>query len=282
MTSRRDFIRRAVLMTAAVPVLQNELLAMPSSKSRTGLALYTIRDAMAKDPAAALAGVASAGYDWIEAADHSGGLFYKMKPKEFGKLVRKAGLEQVSSHSGIRPDNYAVMIDEAAEAGFKYIIMPSLPHEWTATTEGFKKAADFFNQCGEKCRKAGIKFGFHNHQIEFAALNGQVPFEILADNSDSKLVVFELDIAWITAAGKDPVEYFMKYPGRFELWHMKDLSPEKQDATLGEGIIDFKPIIARAKQSGMRYWFIEQDNCRTHTPMESIVISRNYYLNELR
>jgi sugar phosphate isomerase/epimerase len=112
-------------------------------------------------------------------------------------------------------------------------------------------------------------------------MEGKVPFDILAENTDPRLVAFELDLAWITAAGKDPIAYFKKYPGRFEVWHFKDLSPEKQDATLGEGIIDFKPILEKAKLAGMRYWFIEQDNCRTHTPMESIEISRNYYLNSI-
>ena len=94
-------------------------------------------------------------------------------------------------------------------------------------------------------------------------------------------MTFELDLAWITAAGKDPVAYFKKYPGRFEVWHLKDLTPEKHDATLGEGIIDFKPIFAAADTAGMKYWFLEQDNCRTHTPFESIRISRDYYLTKL-
>jgi sugar phosphate isomerase/epimerase len=134
---------------------------------------------------------------------------------------------------------------------------------------------------GEKCKKAGLMFGFHNHQIEFKELNGRVPYEILVENTDPGLVTYELDLAWITAAGKDPVAYFQKYPGRFQVWHLKDLSPELEDATLGEGIIDFKPILAQAKTAGMKYWFLEQDNCRTHTPMESIAISRNYYLKTL-
>jgi len=109
-----------------------------------------------------------------------------------------------------------------------------------------------------------------------------VPFDILADRTDEDIVTFEMDLAWITAAGKDPLDYFRKYSGRFEMWHLKDLTPDKQDATLGEGIIDFKPIIAKYRQAGMKYWFIEQDNCTTHSPMESIVISRNYFLEKLR
>jgi sugar phosphate isomerase/epimerase len=196
--------------------------------------------------------------------------------------VKKTGLELISTHNQIRPENDDIMIEDAAEAGLKYMILPSLPHEWSNSLDGYKKAAEYFNKAGEKCKKAGLRFGFHNHQIEFLEIGGRVPFDVLVENTDPKLVLFEIDLAWITAAGKDPLAYFTKYPHRFELWHMKDLSPEKQDATLGEGIIDFKPILAEAKESGMKYWFLEQDNCRTHTPMESIAISRTYFLDALR
>jgi sugar phosphate isomerase/epimerase len=281
MSNRRDFLRRSALVMAAVPLLGKDIIGSSRPSKKTGLALYTIRDAMGKDPAAALSVVADTGYDWIEAASHSDGKFYGMKPKEFEKLVKKNGLVPLSSHSGVNPDNYERMIGDAAEAGMEYIILPSLPAEWSSSIDGYQRAADFFNKAGEKCRKAGIKFGFHNHQVEFREINGRVPYDILLENSDPKLVIFELDLAWITAAGKDPVDYFRKYPGRFEVWHIKDLTPEKQDATLGEGIIDFRPIVATAHTAGMKYWFVEQDNCRTHSPEESIKISREYYLEKL-
>jgi sugar phosphate isomerase/epimerase len=281
MSNRRDFLRKSALVVASVPLINFDIMASSKPSGKTGLALYTIRDAMDKDPAASLGEAASAGYNWVEAAAHSEGKFYRMAPREFGKLVKRSGLEPLSSHSGLNPGNYEKLIDEAAEAGMKYIILPSLPGEWNGTIDGFQRAADFFNKAGERCRKAGLTFGFHNHQVEFMEINGRVPYDILLERSDPRLVIFELDLAWITAAGKDPVAYFRKYPGRFEVWHLKDLTPEKQDATLGEGIIDFKPILAEAGTAGMKYWFIEQDNCRTHSPMESIRISRDYYLGKL-
>ena len=279
MTSRRIFIKRSALVIAAVPVVKSDLFAVAGPSKKTGLALYTVRDEMAKDPAATLAAVAAKGFNWVEAANHSNRAFYGLKPKEYGKLVKKNGMDPLSTHSAVRPENEDQMIEDAAEAGMKYLILPSLPEEWSNSLAAYQKTAEYFNKVGEKCRKAGMTFAFHNHQVEFTEMEGKVPFDILAENTDPRLVTFELDLAWITAAGKDPVAYFRKYPGRFEVWHFKDLSPEKQDATLGEGIIDFKPIMEKAKLAGMRYWFIEQDNCRTHTPMESIEISRNYYLN---
>ncbi len=281
MSTRRNFVRQSALIAAAIPLINSDLIAASRPSAKTGLALYTIRDAMSKDPAAALSEAAAIGYNWVEAADHRERKFYGLSPKEFGKLVKKSGMVPLSSHSGINPENHEQMIDDAAEAGMKYIMLPSLPREWSSTIDGYQRAADFFNKAGERCRKSGIAFGFHNHQVEFREINGRVPYDVLLENTEPGLVTFEIDLAWITAAGKDPVAYFRKYPGRFEVWHMKDLSPEKQDATLGEGIIDFKPILAEAKTSGMNYWFLEQDHCRTHTPMESIAISRDYYLNRL-
>ena len=281
MSTRRDFLKRSALVAAAIPLVNSEMIAASRPSKKTGLALYTIRDAMRENSVAALAAAGEIGYDWVEAADHGDGKFYGLKPKEFGKLVKKSGMAPISSHSALRQGNYEQMIDDAAEAGMQYIMLPSLPDEWSGSIDGYQRAADFFNKAGERCKKAGIRFGFHNHQVEFLEINGRVPYDILLELTDPKLVTFEIDLAWITAAGKDPVAYFRKYPGRFEVWHLKDLTPEKQDATLGEGIIDFKPILAETRTAGMKYWFLEQDHCRTHTPMESIKISRDYYLNKL-
>ena len=282
MTTRRNFVRQSALVMAALPLINNELMAASRPSKKTGLALYTIRDAMTKDPASSLAEAAAIGYNWVEAAGYGDRKFYGLMPKEYGKLVKKAGMVPLSTHSAIRPDNENQMIEDTAEAGIKYLFLPSLPEEWSNSTDSYQRTADYFNKVGEKCKKSGLSFGFHNHQIEFKEMNGRVPYEILVENTDPGLVTFELDLAWITAAGKDPVAYFKKYPGRFQVWHLKDLSTEMQDATLGQGIIDFKPILAQAKTAGMKYWFLEQDNCVTHTPMESIRISRDYYLKLLK
>jgi len=274
MATRREFLKTAGIATVAMPFFTEELFAASGIKRKTGLALYTIRDAMTKDPAAALAAVAATGFSWIEAADYSERMFYGMKPADFRRLVSKNGLKLISSHNGINAENDDTIIADAAEAGLRYLVKPSLPHEMCSSLDGFKKTAEYFNKAGEKCRKNGIRFGFHNHQIEFNELEGKIPYDILLAETDPELVTFELDLAWIIAAGKDPLTYFKTNPGRFELWHFKDLSTEKQDATIGEGTINFAPIYAKAETAGMKYWFIEQDSCNTHTPFESIAISR--------
>jgi len=281
MATRRNFLKTAGIVAATLPFLSEELLASSKKVKKTGLALYTIRDAMGNDPVEALASVAALGYNWVEAAGYGDRMFYGMTPKKFGSLVTKSGLKLISSHSAISSENEDIMIADAAEAGLDYLILPSLPHQWYGSVDGFKRAAEYFNRAGEKCKKNGIRFGFHNHQAEFIEIDGKVLFDILLDETDRDNVIFELDLAWIKAAGKDPVKYFEKYPGRFPLWHFKDLNTGKEDATIGEGTIDFKPIYAADKTAGLKYWFIEQDNCSTHTPAESIAISRKYLLDKV-
>ncbi len=281
MTTRRNFLKTTGIAAAALPLMNEKLFASSLYEKKTGLALYTVRDAMEKNPAETLKSIAALGFSWLEAASYSNRQFYGMKPGEFRRMVNDNGMSLISSHNAINSDNEDVIIEDAAEAGLTYLILPSLPHELCSSVDGFKKAAEYFNKVGEKCSKNGLKFGFHNHQIEFKELEDVVPYDILLKTTEPGLVVFELDIAWITAAGKNPLAYFRDYQGRFEAWHFKDLSTEKQDATIGEGTIDFVPLWAKAQEAGMRYWFIEQDNCRTHTPLESISLSRNYLLNKV-
>jgi sugar phosphate isomerase/epimerase len=280
MVTRRDFLKKAGFAAAATALLPS-IEFRPATK-RTGLILYTVRDDMAKDIDGTLKVIARLGYDWIEAADYSNGLFYGMKPAILHKKVESFGLHLISSHNGdLNISNIDKVIDDASEARLKFLILPSLPGDYGKSLDGYKQAADFFNVAGEKCKKAGMKFGFHNHTDEFKPIDNQIPYDILLKNTDPKLVTFELDLCWITASGNSAIEYFNKFPGRFELWHVKDMSPEKQDATLGEGMIDFKPVFALAKKSGLKYWFIEQDECKTHTTLESAKISRDYLLENI-
>ncbi len=232
MTTRRNFIKTAGLAAATIPFISNDLFASSKGLKKTGLALYTVRDAMDKDPVKTIEAIAALGFNWIEAASYSNRLFYGMTPRKFRDLVNRNHLRLVSSHNAINSENEDIMIEDAADAGLKYLMLPSLPHEWYGSVDGFKKAAEYFNKVGEKCNKSGLKFGFHNHQAEFEEKDGKVLYNILLEETDRDKVIFEIDLAWITAAGKDPVDYFKKYPGRFPVWHFKDLNPEKQDATI--------------------------------------------------
>jgi len=113
-------------------------------------------------------------------------------------------------------------------------------------------------------------------------MSGQIPYDLLLSATDPELVTFEPDLCWMTASGHSAADYFTRYPGRFELFHLKDMTARKKDATLGEGIIDFKPILALSQKAGMKYSFVEQDNCVAHKPFECIKISRDYLIKNFK
>jgi sugar phosphate isomerase/epimerase len=279
MTTRRDFFKTTGYAFAATTLLPS--MAFCAGEIKTGLGLYTVRDSMTKDPDGTLKSVAEMGYNWIEAGTDSECLFYKIKPADLRKKIESYGMSFISSHNTLTPENTDRMIDGLAEGGLKYVVLRSIPESWVKSIDDYKKTADFFNSTGEKCRKSGLKFCFHNHWTEFVKVEDQVPYNVLLQNTDPSLVTFEMDLCWTTAAGVNPVDYFKKYPGRFELFHMKDITADRKVATLGEGTIDFKPIFSHLKEAGVKYYFVEQDVCVTHTQLESARISRNFLINNL-
>lgn len=276
---RRKFIKTTVAGATAAMIFPT--FACTVKEKKTGLILYTVRDDMVKDSEGTLDRIAEIGYNWLEAAGYADGKFHGHKPSEFKKMIESRGMKLISSHNSLNAENLDEVVGSAAEAGLQYLVIPSLPSKTLSSLDALKKAADFMNTAGEKCRKNGMKLGFHNHTVEFKPVEGEIPYDVFLNNTDPDLVIFEMDLAWITNSGNDPLDYFRRYPGRFELLHVKDLSENKEDATLGEGTIDFKPIFAEIDTAGMKYFFVEQDTCRTHTTLESIEISRNYLLENI-
>ncbi len=111
---------------------------------------------------------------------------------------------------------------------------------------------------------------YHNHIHEFEMVDGKIPYDLLLQISPDALKM-ELDLGWATVAGQDPVELFKKNPGRYPLWHVKDMTAQKVPTEIGNGTIDFKRIFAASKTAGMQYFFVEQDGA-AH-PIESITAS---------
>jgi len=277
---RRDFIRNTALAASAVSMFP--LMAHAKGCQKIGLNLWTVRDMMNKDVAGTLDLLAEIGYKWIEPAGYDNGLFYGTKPSKFKQLVDDRGMEIISNHTNITDDNKIdETLDAVVETGAKYAVLPLLRDEWEANLDGLKKAAEFLNIAGEKAREKGIKFGFHNHTFEFSKLGNTLPIDVLMAETDPKLVTFEMDLAWTTAAGKDPIEFFKKYPGRFELWHVKDTNKENEDEILGLGRIDFKAIFEEKKLSGMKYFFVEKDYARNKSVEEILKINMEYLRNNI-
>lgn len=249
-----------------------------------GLALYTLRDDMASDAKTTLQAVADAGYKYIEAAGYDNGKFYGMTPIEFKKTLKEMGLKPISSHqASVTLENADAMIADVKAAGFKYFVIPIPPMGLftfqeegmvMGMTGGAENLAGILDTLGEKCKKAGLKLLYHNHDFEFKKdENGVVVIDYLLENCNPKYVNFQMDLFWVTKAGADPVAYFKKYPKRFKIWHVKDMNEDGWFAPVGTGSIDFGPIQAQKKLSGMKYYMVEQDKTFTMKPLEAIKVS---------
>jgi len=228
-----------------------------------GLQLYSIRDSIGRDVPAAIAKVSSMGFKFVEPANYSNGKFYGMEPVAFKALLEKNNLTMISSHtSHDAPDsaNYKetmewwdACIAAHLAAGAKFIVQPSMGASAYASLKGLKAYCDYFNEVGAKCNAKGIRFGYHNHDKEFSTkLDGQTMYDFMLANTDPKKVMFEMDLYWVVEGGANPVDYFKKYPGRFELWHIKD-----KEEVGASGKMDFPAIWAAAAQSGMKYGIVE-------------------------
>lgn len=250
-----------------------------------GLALYTVRDDMSTDAKATLKAVADAGYKNIEAAGYSDGKFYNMTPADFKAFVDKLELVPVSTHhSDVTLENADKMMADVKAAGFEYFVVPIPPmglfnfDQETMTmsmTGGAENLTKIVNTLGEKAHNAGLKLLYHNHDFEFKEdKDGVVVIDYMLENTDPKYVNFQMDLFWVTKAGADPIAYFEKYPGRFKLWHVKDMDDQGRFAPVGQGNIDFAKILEKKELSGMEYYMVEQDmTFDGMKPLEAIKIS---------
>ena len=249
-----------------------------------GLALYTVRDAMTKDAKATLEKVAQAGYVNVESAGYNDGKFYNLSPADFKALLAEMKLTPISAHQGtVNFDNVDKQIADLKTAGFKYFVIPVPPmglftydpvKQKMGMKGGAKNLADILNKLGAKCKAGGLELLYHNHDFEFSKDDeGNVVYDYLLEHCDKSIVNFQMDLYWVTKAGQDPVAYFKRYPGRFKIWHVKDMDDQGRFAPVGNGHIDFKRILANKKLAGMQYYYVEQDMCFNETPFEAILIS---------
>jgi len=222
--------------------------------------------------------IKAAGMNWRSA--HVGGAAFTMesimkmaKTAEDSARIKKMMERYKDMPKSLNlKENYQELADAAAEGGISYLVCSSIP---VSTLDEIKTAVDVFNKSGEACKKVGVQFAYHNHTSEFDEVEGHRPFDYILTNTDKNLVKMELDLAWATKAKQDPAALFKMHPGRFPLWHVKDLDKEKMNpAEVGTGVVDFKHIFDNAKESGMKYFFVEQDGAPQ--PMQNVTNSYNY------
>ncbi|MET0236263.1 MAG: sugar phosphate isomerase/epimerase [Kibdelosporangium sp.] len=262
-TSRRGFLRLAVGTSVVAGGLQVTGAAAgetaePSHSvppGHIGIQLYTVRDMMTKDPQGTLDALGAIGYATVGVSG-----LYGHTPEKFRDMLDIAGVRAVLTHTSWDAMNADVQreLEIARVLGVRYVVVPSLPAN-LRTVAGYTHAAAKFQEWGVRCRGAGMKFLFHNHDVDFVTVGGRVLYDILVERTDPRFVNFELDLYWIIAGGYDPVAYFERYPGRFPVFHVKDRAANGSFEDLGHGTIDFPRIFARYAQSGIREYVVEHD-----------------------
>lgn len=281
--SRRDFLKMSAAGTLGAVLFSN--YSCGSKIPGIGLQLYTIRDAMKADTPGSLKKVSEMGYKYLELAGYADGKFYDYEPAEFKKMVNDLGMEILSSHTqveaqGITLDNAKKMAEDHAKLGVKYCMQPWVVEEARTTIASYQKMAADWNKVGAIMKENGIQFGYHNHNFEFDTVEGKIPyFDVFMVELDKDLVTMEPDIFWMTKAGQNPVEIFKRYPGRFQVFHMKDMFTNEAPfyttkgvtdfAPVGAGVINFKEILAAKDIAGMRYMIVEQDSTKDNKPFDA-------------
>ena len=269
------------------------VLAMRSPRTASiphlGVQLYTVRSLLEKDFDGTLAAVAAIGFTEVEFAG-----YFKQTPQQVRDSLKRHKLTASSAHisyENLTGDLWARVIDDARTIGHRYLVNAWVDESIRSQPDAWKRIAETYNRAGDISKGASIQFAYHNHHFEFAPradAAGKLPYDILLESCDPALVKMEMDLCWITAAGKDPLEYFRRYPGRFPMVHVKGLRkiPEGGAASpidrvlpditdVGhEDVVDWKRIFAEARTAGIEHYFVEHDQPKQ--PLESLKASRGY------
>lgn len=280
-TTRRTFLKTGAAAAAAWGLNRSRLMADPLGLP-VGLQLYSVRKLLPNDYAGTLKKLSAIGYREVEAAG-----FFGHSAGDVKAAMSAAGLHCVSAHYPMAELSKDLdgTLKYATALGLSYVIcsfpgvadpakLASYPggankyFQNGLSVDDWKWNAGQFNQIGKKFKAEGIQFGYHNHTIEFHDLGGgSIGFDVLLKETDPTYVTLEMDCGWVSAAGKSPITYLNKYPGRFSMLHIKDLKPavpgkepgERTSTILGKGTIDYKPIFAAAKKAGIKHYFVEQE-----------------------
>ncbi|WP_347838875.1 TIM barrel protein [uncultured Draconibacterium sp.] len=246
-----------------------------------GLQLWSVKDAMKADVAGTLKAVGDMGYKFVETAGYADGKIYNLDPLEFKKLCESNGLQFLGAHTGQEVPGeenwdetmawWDTCIAAHKAAGAKWIVQPWMGGSAYESLDGLKAYCKYFEAVGQKCNAAGIRFGYHNHDKEFITeYEGKPLYDWMLELTTAENVMFQLDLYWIHEGGKNALDYFENYPGRFELWHIKD---EKE---LGEsGNMDFAASFAQREKSGAKYGIVEVERYNFE-PLESCKKSLEY------
>lgn len=289
MITRRNFLINTSLAATAVLALPS--LAFSMDKKEIGLQLYTLREELPKNVKQTLEKVAASGYTAVETYGFSiKDQFWGLSPKDLKKILDDNNLKAVSGHYNLGSYLYdgntselIAAIEAAKILKSEFLTVPWIDEPFRKNIDDYKKIALRLNHAAKMCADAGLKLAYHNHDFEFQKHNGITGYEILLKETDKNLVYFELDLYWVVRSGNDPLQLFKENPGRFKMWHVKDMDKNNQalNTEVGSGLIDFKPFFKEAKQSGMVHLFVEQENNFAGDSFQSIKTSCDFISKEL-
>jgi sugar phosphate isomerase/epimerase len=297
--NRRNFLKNTALLAAAISSPMQDIFASNGIKNKMGIQLFSLPKMLSEDFVGGIKMLSKMGYTELElfgpfpfstkkakeswdmvtpSLGFSGSGYFGKSIKEIKTILKDNGLKTPAMHTDLDTlQNGMGKLGEAAHIlGQKYVTLPAIPNEYRKNIDDYKRIAETFNKIGENAKKQGIRFGYHNHGYGIKPMDGQIPLQIILDNTDSKLVFFELDIFWTTAGGANPVDYLSKYPNRYKMLHLKDMKEKKEFSgdggdfsqwiplfpymtTAGDGVMDLKGIVKKAKEIGVEHFFIEQD-----------------------
>lgn len=281
MINRRQFLKTTSgALAFALPAIHFTKI-FANNYPAPGVQLFTFFNVLDNDVEGTLKKASVAGVKNIESAFSRKGDYYGIPAKQFGELLKSLGMHWRSHHVFGAPfkmpagakdangnpmtlppiknlkENLHEILDDAAAGGLQYLVAAHLP---IGTSDEIKSSLDILNAAAGPCKKAGIQLVYHNEPADFKDIDGKTPYEIFLTQTNPTELKFELDIAWAIKAGQKPEDLFQRYPGRFPLWHIKDLS--KDYATVlpvGEGVLDYKKYFSLASQSGLNFYFIEHE-----------------------
>lgn len=307
MINRRNFLRNASLLTlgglvagkvgtagAAQPATFSASEAMAAKN--IGLQIYSLGEELYKDVPGGMKKLKKMGYQTIELAGYNNGKINKVDMMEFKKMADDAGIQILSSH--VNPpvreytkDNLNTIkefwkktADDHAKIGVKYLVQPGQPS--TRNVEETKYVCEVFNEAGKIIKAAGIPFGYHNHEMEFAKVipggselkfgrhyKGEKVYDIFLAETDPSLVFFEMDVYWAVMGQQDPVEYLKKYPKRIKVLHIKDRY------VLGDsGMMNFEQIFKQFYANGHKDYFVEMEGTDSGKQFKGVNKSADYLL----
>ena len=311
---RRQFISNSFKASASTLLFSSGVFKTESLIERVGIQFFSLPQMLDTDMSAALSMLSNIGYKEVElygpypfsspsAIEHwntvtpslgfKGSGYFGHSAVEMKKLLTQNGFSVPSIHTDL--DTLLTRMNKLGEAaqvmGNTYVVLPAIPPEKRKTLDDYKKMAEAFNQIGESAKKQGIKFAYHNHGYGWKEIDGQIPVELIFANTDPSLVFFEMELFWTTAGGADPVTLLEKYKNRYSLMHIKDMKKKvhfsgdggdskqwielfPEMTTAGNGVLDLKTIISKARENGVKHYIVEQD--MVSEPQKALKASYNY------